>query len=352
MSRARAALAVFCVCFLPAASTALAEGVYGVPEGGWLYTYEANAGEDIAGAPDSGFTSLDGTWSHDNGSDAWDGSKFGDDGAPGGVEVIDGSFVRIQDPGDPRDHGFGGDPSNRKIYLGHDLSANGASASLLDDGVTLYFRMRLAPAGDDLRPDGGGDALPYPAGGDGYLTHDGGKGTIGLKQAAGGLISFVLVDTADGGPAILTNNLNGTAITGDVDFGEAGDLLALPLDVSEWHDYWITISKPEGGGAGTHQLALYLDGAVDPIVSEVDLTAGSGSDFSDITYLAIGQGSTGQSGAFDLDFVRVASGLHAPALAPKPVPAISLWGLLLMGVLFALACGLAWSRRRPLTESA
>ena len=45
---------------------------YPEPPGGWTYLYEAN--DLMVGAADSGFTSLDGTWSHDNGSDAWDGS--------------------------------------------------------------------------------------------------------------------------------------------------------------------------------------------------------------------------------------------------------------------------------------
>ena len=75
-------------------------------------TYAVGLGEEATYSLDtstiiretSGFTSLDGTWSHDNGGDAWDGSAIGD-GSPGGVSVIDG-YLRIQDPGDPRDNGF------------------------------------------------------------------------------------------------------------------------------------------------------------------------------------------------------------------------------------------------------
>ena len=135
MSRSFISLLVVFASFFLATKTSFAQGgAYGAPPGGWMYGYEANAGEDAAGADGSGFTSLDGTWSHDNGSDEWDGSKLGADGKPGGAEIIDGSYLRIQDTGDPRDHGFSPDPSNRKVYFGHNLSADGASDTLLDDG--------------------------------------------------------------------------------------------------------------------------------------------------------------------------------------------------------------------------
>ena len=118
----------------------------------------------------------------------------------------------------------------------------------------------------------------------------------------------------------------------------------LALEVGDWHEYWFTISKPEGGGEGTHQLALYLDGALEPAVAEIDFTAGSGSDFDAITYLTIGQGSTGQSGAFDLDFVRVAAGVHAPAPGGVQAPAMSFWGLAITAIL--IVCGGVFLLRR------
>src|SRR5215471_7465779 len=42
---------------------------YPPPTDGWTYIYDGD--KDTAGADGSGFASLDGTWSHDNGSDEW-----------------------------------------------------------------------------------------------------------------------------------------------------------------------------------------------------------------------------------------------------------------------------------------
>ena len=82
---------------------------YQDPDGGWDYGYEGGL---AAYAPDGeGFASLDGTWSHDNGSDQWDGSaiggEFGDGNRPGGAMIIEEAnvnYLRIQDTGDPRDY--------------------------------------------------------------------------------------------------------------------------------------------------------------------------------------------------------------------------------------------------------
>ena len=69
---------------------------YSDPPGGWTYIYN---GDQLMVADDaSGFASLDGTWSHSNGSDQWDGSTiggtfstgscFGVDNGPGGANLI------------------------------------------------------------------------------------------------------------------------------------------------------------------------------------------------------------------------------------------------------------------------
>ena len=85
--------------------------------------------------------SLDGILSHDNGSDQWDGSaiggEFGDGNRPGGAMIIEEAnvnYLRIQDTGDPRDYGYGDPGSNRKVYLGHDLTTDGYSDTIMDDG--------------------------------------------------------------------------------------------------------------------------------------------------------------------------------------------------------------------------
>lgn len=66
------------------------------PPDGWVYTF---AGDQAESADDG---SLDGSWSHNNGSDAWDGSAIGE-GSPGGVSALEEAgetFIRMQDPGD------------------------------------------------------------------------------------------------------------------------------------------------------------------------------------------------------------------------------------------------------------
>jgi len=126
---------------------------YPDPPGGWTYIYN---GDQLTVADDaSGFASLDGTWSHNNGSDQWDGSViggafttggvFGMDNAPGGANLITEngvSYLRMQDTGDPRDYGYT-DPCNRKVYFAHDVEADGGGPDIMDTGVTLTFRARI-----------------------------------------------------------------------------------------------------------------------------------------------------------------------------------------------------------------
>lgn len=294
-----------------------------------IYCYEAAEGQDVPGAG-SGFDALDGTFSHDNGSDAWDGSAIGA-GSPGGAMVIDGTYLRLQETGDPTDYGMP-DPSNRKIYLGHNLTADGASDALLDEGVTMHFRARVPTDGplDDRHPDGGGGITPYPAEGDGYSLHNGGKGNVGIKQRSGGLISFSL-ETVGDSAGLKVNGLGNVDATTNI----------LDIDVTEWHDYYVTISA---GDAGTHQVSVYVDGSSTP--TTFDVTAGNGSDFADMTYVALGLGATGESGALDVDYVCVAAGAQPPGGAPAQAPLSSGWGLALLGLLMA-AGALVALRRRP-----
>ena len=301
---------------------------YPDPVGGWTYTYTGDAA--TAGATGV-FDSLDGTWDHNNGSDAWDSSAIGA-GAPGGASSIDGS-LRIQDTGDPRDYGMP-DPSNRKLYFGHSITADvGDPAATILSGVTLSFRARVATGAplDDVHPDGGGGVAPWPAGGDGYMIHDGGKGAIGIRQSEGDMIiSLSLVlgsDTGGAAEGLIMNNLNGASRTGNVDTGEAGTLNVLALDPTLWHEYWVTIAADPSGTAGTHLVSVYVDGSLVPTVFAV--TAGDGNDYDD-SYLGLGQGATGQSGAMDVDFVSYVPGVVAPI--PEPAT-IGLLGLGALGLL-------------------
>jgi len=297
--------------------TALAGPAYLPPSGGWSYIYNG----DSAAIGSGGFTSLDGTWSHDNGNDEWDGSQIGA-GRPGGANVLtesDTTFLRIQDTGDPRDYGMGDPGSNRKITFGHDISTEGASNSILDDGVTISFRARISTGSplDDLHPDGGGGISPWPAGGDGYLIHDSGKGNFGIYQSNGGNISFSLASmSADGLQGLIMNNLNGTALTGDVDIGDIGTLNILPLaDLTDWHDFWITIES-DASLTGTHLVKVYADGSL--ISNDFLVTAGNGNLYSGFSYIALGVGSTPQSGAIDIDYFSYTSGALAPSTIPAP----------------------------------
>lgn len=306
------------------------------PAGGWDYLYGGD--QLIIGAADSGFTSLDGTWSHDNGSDAWDGSEiggtFGPENGPGGVSLLGDAeiqFIRIQDPGDPRDYDFP-DPSNRKVYFGHDMSMNGASETVLDDGVTLTFKARIPTPGtgvlDPLHPDGqqANGTLAYPDEGDGYVTSDGGKGNFVIKQAAGGAIAFSLTqlsDTNGGNPngnkanfaGLTMNEFNGNQISGNVNFGDGSATNLVEFDPTEWHELWIVLRKDESE-IGTHQGFIYRDGSTNPEVFRI--TAGSGSDYSGISYLAIGATATPQNAALDIDFVGYKIGAHFPEGAGLP----------------------------------
>ncbi len=344
-----AALVGLLVC-MPAAAADL----FMPPAGGWNYAYEANAGQGAPGSGGAGaFDALDGTFGHDNNSDAFDGSEIGV-GPPGGVSLLEDSYLRIQDTGDPRDYAFP-DPSSRKIYLGHKLSADGFSATFLNDaGATLHFRIRLATTGplDQVHPDGGTTPVAWPATGKGYRIHDNGKGMIGIHQGVGGtgLISFSLATPGDHAevtlPGLITNHLNGSVVTDLVDVGEAGTPNFLYLNPTEWHEFWITIAP---GGAGTHQVTVYVDGDSYTAAAEFDVTAGSGDDVGD-SYLSLGMGSTGGFGAFDIDFVRVADEVIEPPAPPKHAPAISGWSFGFLG-LAALGVGALLIRRRGLAAA-
>jgi hypothetical protein len=307
---------------------------YPPPTGGWTYIYDGD--KDTAGAADSGFTSLDGTWSHDNGSDTWDGSKIGGtlaDGqnAPGGaMGITEGgvTFLRLQDPGDPRIANFTDSLSNRKLYFGHDISSDSESDTVLDDGVTLSFRARIptpkntqAPL-DQLYLSGASGPTAYPDAGDGYLTSDGGKGNFGIKQRSLGIISFSLTvprdNFDDSDPAGATadfsgltmNRLNGNAPINGVDFPSAGDFRGVALDPTQWHEFWITI-KADSTGTGTHEVAVYLDGSTTATTNLV-VTAGDGDDFPSTPYLAMGGSRTAESYALDVDFFAYKVGAEAP----------------------------------------
>jgi len=287
------------------------------PTGGWTYIY---TGDDAtAGGP---FESLDGTWDHDNGSDQWDGSVIGE-GRPGGASALtegDVAFLRLQDPGDPRDFDMD-DPTNRKILFGHSVTNDigDVGETWLDDGVTISFRARIAttPPLDDVHPDGGGATSPWPAGGAGYVPHDGGKGSFGVRQPDDDkVISFTLALASDDDDlqsnALVMNKLNGTSPSADVDLqGETGGNINV-LEVADptlWHEFWIVI-QADTTETGTHAVTVYMDGELTP--HEFLVTAGTGNDYDD-AYINMGVGATPQIGAIDIDFFAYKEGIVLPA---------------------------------------
>jgi hypothetical protein len=281
-------------------------------DGRWTYIYNADV---ASGGAD--FTALDGTWSHNSASDEWDESRIGD-GRPGGASVIDG-YLRIQDTGDPSDHGMADPGSNRKVAFAHSITNDiGDSAEQILNGVTISFRARVSTGAplDNVHPDGGGNITPWPAGGDGYVIHDGGKGNFSIRQSEGDMIiSFALALASDDdelpGGGLVMNKLNGAVPTNAVDItgDEPGLLNILELDPTMWHDYWITIQR-DITGYGTHLVKIYLDGSLVP--NDFYVTAGDGNDYED-SYVLIGLGATPQSGAIDIDYFAYKQGIFSPS---------------------------------------
>ena len=320
---------------------------YSDPPGGWTYIYN---GDQLIVADDaSGFASLDGTWSHNNGSDQWDGSTiggmfstgsgFGVDNGPGGANLITEngiSYLRMQDTGDPRDYGYP-DPSNRKVYFGHDVEADGGGPDVIDTGITLTFRARIpTPSNttsplDPLHRDGqqAAGVQPYPPEGDGYVTSDAGKGNFVVKQRTGGAVAFSLTqtnDTTGGNPngaranfaGLTMNEFTGNQNSDFVNFGQGSGTNVIPFDPTQWHEFWIVLRK-DPANIGTHQGFIYRDGSLTPIVFRI--TAGTGGeDEYPQSYIAFGGTATPQNWALDVDFYGYKIGAEFPPGAIDYLP--------------------------------
>lgn len=309
---------------------------YPDPPGGWTYKYLGN--QLIVGAENSGATSLDGTWTHDNGSDAYDGSiiggtfstgGFGVGNGPGGTSLLTNSgagFLRLQDCGDPRDYGYP-DQSNRKVYFGHDIGTDtpAIGPTIMDTGVTLTFRARiptLAKAGQPLDPimRDGRNAIEgqqaYPTNGDGYVTSDGGKGNFVVRQGGNGAdvpagaIAFSFTQTTDttgGSPTnpapagfagLTFNEFNGNVPTANVNFGQGSRTNVVAFDPTDWHEIYIVIRK-DPANIGTHEAFIFRDDGLLPVVFKI--TAGTGADLPN-SFLAMGGSATPQNWALDVDW--------------------------------------------------
>jgi len=326
--------------------------VYGDPSGGWTYTYSGSAAAagDNNGAT---FDALDAKWSENSDASHWDGSTIGtvlidpNDDLPGGAMTItedSTSFLRIQDTGDPGDDpnvpGGGSNNDNRRIGFVYNLSADGAADTILNDGVTLSFRARIPISSPlDVQYVNGGGTAAWPAGGKGYPVYSGGNGMFSIKQNSddapvGFSLTNAVVDNYSG-PGLAMNSLNGMSPSGSVDEGEGTERLFSLSDATAWHEFWITI---ESGGAGTHQVTVYADGNLTG--TTFDVTSGNGgiSEYSDISYLAMTLGNTGEYGAVDVDFVSWKSGVLSPSAVPEPT-SVALSLLAMIGLV-------TWQRNR------
>ncbi len=277
----------------------LAVGGWADPDGGWDLVIDFDDYPDPLLADDN--AALDGNWSHDNGSDQWDGSRPGE-GNPGGValEIVpggseDGSdavVLTLEDTGDPRNDGFADPGSNRKMYFVQDLGSPGVS--IFDAGVTLAARWRIHPN-------------PTEAPSDGYTLHDGGKGQIGVVSEVGGVV-----------------NVSMALDTGVLNF--VGDNQLAGINDTDFQAVWLTAINVADGV----QVDIYLNGSDSAAFSGV-VTPGDGSDGSLENYLAVGLGSTGRDGAIQIDSISYRNGVFAPAVgtAVEPVGKLATqWGAL------------------------
>lgn len=373
MERRERAIGLAALVLAMTTGLALAGVSYTDPAGGWAYTYDG-AGTAYGSAPaysrtitdyqsdlDS-FDALDGTWGHTNISDAWEGG-WHDDADPakvGGIKSQDG-YLRIQTNGRTRADAPG--RQNSKIFLAHDITAEGATDNIMDAGMTVSFRMRLNPD----QPDG-------------QRISSTGHGLFTVNQAkwfdqslppsiatAGTRIGFSMVTPADyrtsawgseggwdGNPAALKtgfvmNNAVGELPSEDIDSDDPlgwtnPNIIEMEAsELTQWHEFWITI-KEDGivGNNATHQVTVYMDGALTPAGTfYVTEAAGDGSDYptgedhnGTIFRNFLGMGSadsnTGRSASFDTDFLSWKPGIYAPVPEPMTALLLALGGLLVL----------------------
>jgi hypothetical protein len=301
------------------------------PDGGWDYVYEAFAGEDIDGEFDFSLGgSLDGTWTHNNASDAWDGSGPGDEfrpdgftpAAPGGAGIVivpgagedggDAEVLSIVDTGDPRSRGFP-DPSNRKLWFCHDVArdldkgGNPINADFsLRDGLTLIVRSRLHPDIDPDTPgwqipDGGIDNDAGQGAAPGYTLRDGGKGGHGFWDR-GVARNFSFTPFGTTGYQFPPQVAEGLPPANFLDVG----------DNTVFHAFWVTIIA--GSMPDRYDVTVYIDGSNEPAKEFRDMNLNpSATDCGGINHLHMGFHSTPQVGAMQVDYFGYKVGLHEPS---------------------------------------
>jgi hypothetical protein len=366
-------------------NSAVAGVSYLDPVGGWRYTYQGNFGASIEGNPpgfgtSQDFMALDGTWQH-NQSDRWDGHVPGDPisdptDPPGAPETVEGgpngwspggagsftegnvNYIRVQDPGNPEAHGWlqgsGRQDTNRRVYFGHPLLADGPLANQLvlsGTGVTLSFRVRIPDSGPmdniyaetDMDGTPGLDVIPWfqnaPHGRGFIIANNRGIINIAQNNPADNndtMVAFGLVTSNDvaefkaqGSGSLATgndsgglvmNNLAGDAPSDLIDSTSPGTLNKLDIpdaELNEWNEFWVTLAN-NGPAAGNIEVNVYRNGSTTPSTFQVTLAAPENSAYEaeDAPYLEFGISDNALYGSFDMDFLSYQIGVIAPVAAP------------------------------------
>lgn len=265
---------------------AVASMTHGAMVGTVSYIYDASFGEDGS--------ALDGSWSHDNGSDAWDESKPDGSGSPGGamVERENLSFLErpevlaIVDTGDPRGAGFPDPGSNRKLFFTRDVPDLDFNA-----GAFVVARWRMDPDPPETNLDGSIS--------DSYTLHDD-KGQINLGNGSNSLsISYQ------------------SATELAVKLSDSDDFAL--IDVGSSFDFHTVLASMKDNSDGTFAVDVWVDGVASYSNAAAALLGNSELGGPGIS---MGVGSTGRAGAIQVDFIGAGT-----------VPEPSSIGLILMGLI-------------------
>ncbi|HAK97216.1 MAG TPA: hypothetical protein DCM87_20060 [Planctomycetes bacterium] len=287
------------------------------------YLYEGDGPLVGAGTPRPAVR-IDGTWARATGSDEWDGLGLGAAiGAPGGMDIIDlgegNSALRIVDQGDPRDLVPPyADPCNRKLASGHDCATELGAAytdALVDDGVTLVFRVRML---DNSALDPFDQPNPNPVG---YQFQSSGKGPI-------------YIASRNAGPANdINRTLNFTIWNGNLlgaSTGRQTAQIVIPLaDVTQWTTVWASCAMAE---SGKHLVRVWINDSFTPVFEgEVTLPTSTEdlrlpddtANYAPDNYLCIemeqtddGADATYGRGAMDIDYIGYKAGTSSPWHSP------------------------------------
>ena len=125
---------------------------------------------------------------------------------------------------------------------------------------------------------------------------------------------FGLADVGGGDVGgLLMNNLVADVPSPDVDTDAAASVDDLNLfeieDLTQWHEFWITIQETEDG-EGTHTVTVYADG--DPEPTKFDVTAGDRDNNEEFCMCAT---YTAGAIAVDVDFIAYKDGVFLPTVA-------------------------------------